>query len=169
MLLFFCGYPIVFNSNIRFILALYPALTAAMVMNPVWKASWPVRLKAALIVFSSCVLCKSNISFSQFQPWDLGKFGASNTAFMFIQGVVCLFCCAVIFSMRKELKADYDNTIRHFRFLILFTSIYFLGSVCIYIAGILILAAVVYGLRDTWAVIRQTTGGNGIDDPSLTA
>ena len=74
---------------------------------------------------------------------------------MVIQGVVFLFCCGVIISMRKELRTDYVNTIRHIRFLILFTAVFFLGSVCPYIAGILVVAALVYGLRDTWMVIRQ--------------
>lgn len=169
MLLFFCGYPIVFNSTIRFILPLYPAFAAAVVMNPVWKASWPVRIKAALIVFCSCVLCKSNLFFIHFQPWNLGKYGISNTVFIIIQCVICLFCCAVIFSIRKELKADYANTIRHVRFLILFTAVFFLGSVCIYLAGLLVLAAFAYGLRDTVAVIRQICCKNEIDNPSVTA
>ena len=168
MLLFFCGYPIVFNNPIRFILALYPPLTAAIVMNPVWKAAWTIRIKAALIVVCSCVLCKSNI-FIQFQPWNLGKYGVSNTAFMIIQGVICLFCCAVIFSLRKELKADYVNTIRHVRFLILFTAVFFLGSLYIYVAGLLVLAAFVFGLRDTWAVLLQINGRSGTDNLSLTA
>ena len=155
MLLFFCGYPFVFHSSVRFILALYPPLVAAMVMNPAWKASWPVRIKAALIVFSSCVLCKSNLFFIHYQPWNLGKYGISNTVFIISQCVICLFCCAVIFSFRKELKTDYANTIRHVRFLILFTAVFFIGSACIYFAGLLVLVAFVYGLRDTWAVIKE--------------
>ena len=154
-LLFFIGYPGVFNNPIRFIFALYPPLLAAIVMNPVWQAAWPVRIKAALVVFCSCLLCKSNIFYIRFQPWNLGMFGISNNVFIIIQGMICLFCCAVIFSMRKELRTDYANTIRHFRFLILFTAVFFFGSVCPYIAGILVAAAVVYGLRDTWMVIRQ--------------
>ena len=169
MLLFFCGYPIVFNNPVRFTLALYPPLVAAIVMNPVWKASWSVRLKAAMIVFCSCVLCKSNLFFTYFQPWNLGKYGISNSVFVVSQCVICLFCCAMIFSIRKELKADYANTIRHVRFLILFTAVFFLGSVCIYIAGILILAAVAFGLRDTWVSIKEIGGKNGIDKQSLTA
>ena len=123
MLLFFCGYPFVFHSSVRFIFALYPPLLAAMVMNPVWKASWSVRLKAALVVISSCVLCKSNLFFIYIQPWNLGKYGIPNRVFIISQCVICLFCCAVIFSMRKELKTDYANTIRHVRFLILFTAV----------------------------------------------
>ena len=155
ILLFFCGYPIVFNNPIRFIFALYPPLLAAVVMNPVWKAAWPVRIKVARVVFSSCLLSKSNLSFIYLQPWNLEKYGISNTAFIIIQGIVCLFCCAVIFSMRKELKADYANTILPFRFLILFTAVFFLGSVCIYIAGILVLTAFIYGLCGTWSEIRE--------------
>ena len=169
LMLFFCGYPVIFNNSVRFILPLYPALTAAIVMNPVWKAGWSIRIKAVLIVFCSCILCKSNIFFIYFQPWDLGRCGLSNTVFIISQGVICLLCCAVIISMRKDLKEDHDNTIRHFRFLILFTAVFFLGSACIYLAGILILAAFVYGLRDTWVLIRQISGKNGIDIPSLTA
>ena len=60
--------------------------------------------------------------------------------------------------MRKELVADYANTVRHFRFLLIFTSVFYLGSVCIYISAILIFAAFVYGLRDTWTVIREIGG-----------
>jgi|GEM_PF-3256815 len=152
-LLFFCGYPIVFNNPVRFIFALYPPLLAAMVMNPVWKAEWSVRIKAAMVVFSLCVLGKSNLFFDHFQPWNLGKYGVTNTAFIIIQCVICLFCCAVIFSMRKEIEAGCAETIRHFRFLILFTAVFFLGSLCPYIAGILVLAALVYGLRDTVLLI----------------
>ena len=75
-----------------------------------------------------------------FQPWicTLG-----------IQGLICLVCCGVIFSLRKDIRADYSNTIRHFRFLILFTAVFFLGSSCPYVVAILVLAAFVYGLRDT--------------------
>ena len=155
MLLFFTGYPIVFNSPVRFIFALYPPMLAAVVMNPVWQAAWPVRIKAALVVFSSCLLCKSNIFYPYSQPWNLESLGMPGTVFMVIQGVVCLFCCAVIISMRKELKTDYANTIRHFRFLILYTAVFFLGSVCIYIAGILVLAAFIYGVRETFLHVRQ--------------
>ena len=122
-------------------------------MVPIRQAAWIVRIKAALVLFSSCLLCKSDIFFTYFQPWNLGKLGISKTDFMVIQGVVCLFCCAVIISMRKELRTDYANTISHFRFLILYTAIFFLGSVCVYIAAPLFLAAFVYGLRDTWMVI----------------
>ena len=161
MLLFFIGYPIVFNSPIRFIFALYPPLLAAIAMNPVWQAAWSIRIKAALVIFSSCLLCKSNIFYPYFQPWNLGRLGLSDTAFMVIQGLVCLFCCAVIVSMRKELRADYANTVSHFRFLILFTAVFFLGSVCVYIACILVLAALAYGLRDTWLTILQISR----DDP----
>ena len=163
-LLFFCGYPVIFNSPIRFIFAIFAPLLAAVVMNPVWKAAWPVRIKAALVVLSSCLLCKSNVFFIYFQPWNLEKTGLPNTVFMITQGIVCLFCCAVIFSMRKELKSDYANTVRHFRFLLIFTSTFFLGSVCIYIAAILILAAFVYGLRDTWSVIRETAGKTSLQN-----
>ena len=155
MFFFFVGYPGVFQHSFRFIMPLIPLLIAAMVMNPVWQAAWPVRIKTALVVFSSCLLCKSNIFFTHFQPWNLGKFGLSNLDVMVLQGLVCLFCCTVIASMRKDLRTDYANTIRHFRFLIVFTSVFFLGSVCIYITGLLVLAAFVYGLRDTWAEIRQ--------------
>ena len=158
-LLFFCGYPIVFNNPIRFIFALYPALTAAIVMNPVWKAAWNIRIKAALAVGSLCLLCKSNIYYFYLQPWDFGKYGISGRAYIIIQCVIFLFSCAVIFTMRKEVKSDDPDIIRHFRFLILFTSVFFLGSVCVYIAGVLVLAAFVYGLRDTWAVILQISGG----------
>jgi len=158
LFLFFIGFPGVFQHPFRFILPLIPLLIAAMVMNPVWQAAWPVRIKAALVVFSSCLLCKSNIFFTHFQPWNLGKFGLSNLDVMVIQGLVCLFCCAVIVSMRKDLRTDYANTIRHFRFLIVFTSVFFLGSVCIYITGLLVLAALIYGLRDTFAEIRQIWG-----------
>ena len=154
-LLFFCGYPIIFSSPVRFILALYPPLLAAVVMNPVWKSARNVRIKSALVVVCSCVLCKSDIFFSQFQPWNLGKYGVTNTAFIIVQGVICLFCCAVIFSMCKELKDDYVNTVRHFRFLILFTAVFFLGSLYIYFSGILILAALVYCLRDTWVSTKK--------------
>ncbi|MBO4633665.1 MAG: hypothetical protein J5858_17250 [Lentisphaeria bacterium] len=155
--------PIVFNNPIRFIFALYPPLLAALVMNPVWKAIWSVRIKAALVLVSSCLLCKSNIFFTYFQPWNLEKTGLSNTVFIITQGIVCLFCCAVIFSMRKELEADHDGVVRHLRFLILFTAVFFLGSVCIYIAGILVLAAFAYGLHDTWSEIREINGK--IPDP----
>ena len=159
MFLFFCGYPIIFNNPIRFIFALYPPLTAAIVMNPIWRqAGWTVRIKTALVLGSSCLLCKSDIFFSRFLPWDLGKYGISGTASIIIQCMVCLFCCAVIFSMRKEIKADYNNTIQTFRFLILFTAVFFLGSVCVYIAGILVLAALACGLRDTWKAIMQISG-----------
>jgi hypothetical protein len=158
-LLFFFGYPGVFNNPTRFIFALYPPLLAALVMNPIWQAAWTVRIKAALVLFSSCLLCKSDIFFTHFQPWNLGKCGISNTAFMVIQGVVCLFCCAVIISMRKELRTDHANTIRHFRFLILYTAVFFLGSACPYIVGILVLAAFIYGLRETFLHVRQI-GGN---------
>ena len=147
--------PLIFNNPIRFLLSLYPPLLAAVVMNPVWKTAWSVRIKALLVVVSSCLLCKSNIFFVHFQPWDLGRFGWSNTVFFTVQCLVCLFCCAVIFSMRKELEADYVNTIRPLRFLILFTAVFFLGSVCIYLAGIPVLAAVVCGLRDTWLTVRE--------------
>ena len=164
LLFFFCGYPVVFNSPIRFIFAIYAPLLAAAVMNPVWKAAWSVRIKAALVVLSSCLLCKSNVFFIYFQPWNLEKIGWPNTVFMITQGVVCLFCCAVIFSMRKELEADYANTIRHFRFLLIFTSVFFLGSVCIYISAILILAAFVYGLRDTWTAIREIAGKTSLQN-----
>ena len=166
-LFFFIGYPGIFQHPTRFIFALFPLLTAAMVLNPVWQAAWPVRIKAALVVFSSCLLCKSNIFFTYFQPWNLGKYGLSNLDVMVIQGLVCLFCCGVIVSMRKNLRTDYANTIRPFRFLIVFTAVFFLGSVCIYIAGLLVLAALVYGLRDTWADIRQIWGKNAAltDDP----
>ena len=57
--------------------------------------------------------------------------------------------------MCKELKDDYVNTVRHFRFLILFTAVFFLGSLCIYIAGILLLSALVLGLRDTWEAAKK--------------
>ena len=134
-------------------------------MNPVWQSEWTVRIKAALVVFSSCLLCKSNIFFVYIQPWNLGKYGLSNTAFMVIQGVVCLFCCAVIISMRKELKTDYANTVSHFRFLILYTAAFFLGSACPYIVGILVLAAFVYGLRDTWTVILNINGRSDSASP----
>ena len=154
-LLFFCGYPIVFNNPVRFILAIYAPLLAAVVMNPVWKAAWPVRIKSLLVVCCSCLLCKSNIFFVYFQPWNLEKTGLPNTVFMISQGIVCLFCWAVLISMRKELKADYVNTISHFRFLVIYTSIFFLGSACIYIAAVLVLAAFAYGLRDTWLAIRE--------------
>ena len=160
MLLFFFGYPGVFNNPTRFIFALYPPLVAAIVMNPVWKAAWGVRIKAALVVGCACLLCKSDIFFMSFTPWNLGKFGISGNVFIIIQSVICLFCCAVIFSMRKEIKADHDGTIRHFWFLILFTAVFFLGSVWVYIAGILVLAAFAYGLHDTWLVIRQISGEN---------
>ena len=168
LLLFFCGYPVVFNNAVRFILPLYPPLAAAIVINPVWKAAWNIRIKAALVVFCSCLLCKSNIFFYQFQPWNLGKCGISNNTFIIIQAVICLFCCGVIFSMRKELKADYANTIRHFRFLVLFTAVFFLGSVCIYIAGILVAMALVQGLWDTWNAIRQIYEKNRFSVQSLT-
>ena len=146
--------------HIRFIFALYPALTAAIVMNPIWKAAWNVRIKAALVVGSLCLLCKSNIFYFYLQPWDVGKYGISGRAYIIIQSVIFLLCCAVIFTMRKEIKTDDTDAIRHFRFLILFTAVFFLGSVCIYIAGLLVLAALVYGLRDTWSVIRQISGKN---------
>ena len=165
MLLFFTGYPIVFNSPIRFIFALYPPMLAAAVMNPVWQAARPVRIKTALVVFSSCLLCKSNIFFVQIQPWNLESLGISNTAFMVIQGVVCLFCCAVIISMRKELKTDYANTVSHFRFLILYTAAFFLGSAWPYIVGILVLAAFAYGLRDTWTIILNIRGRSDVAAP----
>jgi hypothetical protein len=77
---------------------------------------------------------------------------------MVIQGLVCLFCCAVIISMSKELKNDYANTVSHFRFLIVFTAAFFVGSAWPYIVGILVLAAFVYGLRDTWTVIQNISG-----------
>ena len=124
-------------------------------MVPVWQAPWRVRIKAALVLFSSCLLCKSDIFFTHFQPWNLGKYGIPNSIFILVQGLVFLFCCAVIISMRKELRSDYVNTISHFQFLILYTGVFFLGSVCVYIAGILLLAAFAYGLRDTWIVIRN--------------
>ena len=155
MLLFFFGYPGVFNNATRFIFALYPPLLVAVVMNPVWQSVWPVRIKAVLVVFSSCLLCKSNIFFVFIQPWNLEKYGISNIDFMVIQGLVCLFCCAVIISMRKELRTDYANTISHFRFLILYTAVFFSGSVCVYIAALLVLAAFVFGMRDVFAEIRQ--------------
>ena len=161
-LLFFCGYPIVFNNPIRFIFALYPPLTAAIVMNPVWKAAWNIRVKAALVVFTSCLLCKSNIFFIPFPPWNLGKYGFPNIVFIISQCVIFLFCCTVIFTMHKEVKSDDPDTIRHFCFLILFTAVFFLGSLCTYIAAPLVLAALVYGLRDTWSVIRQINGGTKI-------
>ena len=148
-LLFFFGYPVIFNNPTRFIFALYPPLLAAVVMNPVWKAAWPVRIKAGLVVFSLCLLGKSNLFFDHFQPWSLDKCGVTNTVFILIQCVICLFCCAVIFSMRKEIEAGCAETIRHFRFLILFTAVFFLGSLCPYVVAILVLAAFVYGLRDT--------------------
>ena len=170
LLLFFCGYPIIFNNPVRFTLALYPALLAAIVMNPIWKADWKVRIKSAVVVFCLCIFCKSNLLYLvDYMPWNLGFFGVSGTAFVIIQCLIGLFCCAVILSMRKELKADYANTIRHFRFLLLFTAVFFLGSLYTYIAGILILAALVFGLRDTWAVILQINGGNETDNPSLAA
>ena len=150
--------PIIFNNPIRFIFALYPPLLAALVMNPVWKAVWSVRIKAALVVVSSCLLCKSNIFFTYFQPWGLEKAGWPNTVFIITQCAVCLFCCAVIFSMRKELEADHAGTVLHFRFLILFTAVFFLGSACIYLTALLFLAAFVYGLRDTWSEIRALNG-----------
>ena len=156
MLLFFCGYPIIFNNPIRFIFALYPPLVAAIVMNPVWTAAWGVRIKAALVVGCACLLCKSNIFFIPFPPWNLGNLGISSNVFIIVQCVICLFCCSVIFSMRKEIKADHAGTIRHFWFLILFTVVFFIGSVWVYVAGILVaLPAFVYGLHDTWLVIRQ--------------
>ena len=155
MFLFFVGYPGVFQHSFRFIMPLIPPLIAAMVLNPVWQAAWTVRIKAALVVFSSCLLCKSNIFFSYFQPWNLGKYGLSNIGFIVIQGLVCLFCCAVIISMRKELRTDYANTVSHFRFLILYTAVFFTGTVCVYIAALLILAAFVFGMRDVFAEIRQ--------------
>ena len=160
--LFFIGFPGVFQHPFRFILPLIPLLIAAMVMNPVWQSAWPVRIKAALVVFSSCLLCKSNLFFTHFQPWNLGKFGLSNLDVMVIQGLVCLFCCAVIVSMRKDLRNDYANTIRHFRFLLVFVSVFFLGSVCIYITGLLVLAALIYGLRDIFAEIRQIWGKTAV-------
>ena len=169
-LLFFFGYPGIFNSPTRFIFALYPAFSAAIVMNPIWKSAWNVRIKAVTVVVCLCGLCKSNLFYLiDYMPWALGKYGVSSTAFVIIQCLIGLFCCVVIFSLRKELKADYDNTIRHVRFLVLFTAVFFLGSLCVYIAGILILAALVYGLRDTWAAMREIGGRNGIDAPSLTA
>ena len=152
---FFVGFPGVFQHPFRFIMALIPLLVAAMVLNPVWQAAWTVRIKAALVVFSSCLLCKSNIFFTHFQPWNLGKYGLSNIDFLVIQGLVCLFCCAVIISMRKELRTDYANNISHFRFLILFTAVFFSGSVYVYIAALLVLAAFVFGMRDVFAEIRQ--------------
>ena len=158
MLLFFCGYPIVFNSPTRFIFALYAPLTAAAVMNPVWTAAWNVRIKAALVVFCLCVLCKSDIFFTYFQPWNLEKSGISNTVFFIVQCVVFLFCCAVVFSMRREIKAGYADTIPHVRFLILFTAVFFLGSLCSYAVGIFVLAAFGCGLRDTWLSIRELRG-----------
>ena len=165
MLLFFCGYPVVFNNPVRFILPLYPPLLAAVVMNPVWKAVWNVRIKTAAVVACLCCLCKSSLfSLTDYLPWTLQEYGVSGTAFAIVQSLICLFCCAVIFSMRKELKADHDNTIRHFRFLILFTAVFFLGSLYIYVAGILILAALAYCLRDTWMLIREINGKNGIAD-----
>ena len=169
MLLFFFGYPIVFNNPVRFIFALYPPLMAAIVMNPVWwKSAWHVRIKAALVVISSSALCKSDVFFIHCQPWNLEKYGISNTSFMIIQSVICLFCCGVIFSLRKELKTDYANTIRHFRFLILYSAVFFLGSVCIYISGILVAAAFVLGMWDTWNAIRQIYEKNGSAAQSLT-
>ena len=161
-LLFFCGYPIVFNNPVRFIFALYPPLTAAIVLNPVWRAAWSVRIKAALVVFCLCILCKSNIFFIHFLPWNAGQFGISNNVFMVIQSAVFLFCCGVIFSMRKELKADYANTILHVCFLILFTAVFFIGSIWVYLAGVMVLAAFAYGLRDTWLAIRQIGSENKI-------
>ncbi|MBQ9337972.1 MAG: hypothetical protein IJS14_11825 [Lentisphaeria bacterium] len=168
-LIFYSGYPIIFNNPVRFIFALYPPLLAALVMNPVWKTAWTIRIKAALVLFCACVLCKSNIFYPSFQPWDLGHFGVSNTAFMVIQGAVFLFCCAVIFSMRKELKTDPADTVSSFRFLILFTVVFFSGTVCPYIAGVLALAAFAYGLYDTWLVIREImTGKNSPAEDSKT-
>ncbi len=160
MLLFFFGYPGIFNSPTRFIFALYPPLLAAIVMNPIWKAPWNIRIKAALVAGSLCLLCKSNIFFIPFPPWNLGKYGLPNIVFIISQCVIVLFCCAVIFTMRKDVESDDPDTIRHFRFLILFTAVFFLGSLWIYFAGLLVLAALVYGLRDTWAVIRQISGKN---------
>ncbi len=158
-LLFFCGYPIVFNNPIRFIFALYPPLTAAIVMNPIWKVAWNIRIKAALVVFSACLLCRSNIFY--LQPWDLGKYGLSGRAYIIIQCAVFLFCCAILARMHREIRPDDADTIRHFRFLILFSAVFFLGSACIYLAGLLVLAAFVYGLRDIRIVLRQPQqGGN---------
>lgn len=163
MFLFFTGYPIVFNNTIRFILALYPPLAASIVMNPVWKAAYlSIRIKSALVIFCACVLCKSNIFYTHFQPWNLGTCGISNNVFMVIQGAICLFCCILICSMRRELKKDYVNTIGHFYFLILFTAAFFLGSVCPYVLWGLISAALVYGLRDIRAEILQIMAK---DDP----
>ena len=158
-LLFFCGYPIVFNNPIRFIFAFYPPLLAAIVMNPVWKVAWNIRIKAALVVFSACLLCRSNIFY--LQPWDLGKYGLSGRAYIIIQCAVFLFCCAILARMHREIRPDDADTIRHFRFLILFSAVFFLGSACIYLAGLLVLAAFVYGLRDIRIVLRQPQqGGN---------
>lgn len=153
MFLFFTGYPIVFNNPTRFIFMLYPPLAAAIVLNPVWKAVWSVRIKAAMIVLSACLLCKSNIFFAHFQPWNLNVFGISNHVFIMIQSAVFLFCCIVIISMYKEIRTDHEGTFRHFCFLILFTAVFFSGSVWPYAVGIPVLAALVYGLRDTWGAV----------------
>ena len=70
--------------------------------------------------------------------------------------------------MRKEINPDDADPTRHFRFLILFTAVFFLGSACVYLAGLLVLAAFAYGLRDTWAVIRQISEKKASSDDHVT-
>ncbi len=161
MLFFFAGYPVVYNNCYRFILPVYPAFMAAILLNGVWKQHLSVVLRVLGIVLAGILLTAPGDApaIRGYLPWSLEQLGVHPETADMVRWAVIAISAAVLATFVKDvLRARKEGiplreALRVSLFLGLFLIVFYAGNY--WITGAAMLCAFVYGLYDAIALCLE--------------
>jgi hypothetical protein len=136
IILFFCGYPVVGASPIRFILTAYGALLGMVVSLDYWNnVSFRKRLFAIVIILTNCLLVSPVYRFLAPYQFNLTSFAAGKSIIIILSVAIPLISTLIVFLFFRN---DRESLL----FLLTFLFIFNLGST--YLILILFIAFLFY-------------------------
>lgn len=170
-LFFFIGYPVVYNNYSRFILPLYPAFMAAILLNGVWKQRLSIVFRVLFVLLAGVLLTAPGDSpvVRRFLPWSLEWQGVSPETMDAVRWCVIVLSVIVLATfagdLRRSLKTGVrlDGILTPALFLGLFLIVFYAGSY--WVTGAVMLCAFLYGAYDAVVLCLESRRKTCMPDP----
>ncbi len=170
-LFFFMGYPVVYNNYSRFILPLYPAFMAAILLNGVWKQRLSVVLRVLFVLLAGVLLTAPGDApaLRRFLPWSLEWHGVRPETMDMVRWIVIALSAVVVATFVKDIlrarKAGepLDGSLTAVLFLGLFLIVFYAGN--FWVTGALMLCAFLYGVYDAFILCLETLLNPRVAEP----
>ncbi len=154
VIFFFTGYPAVYCNYTRFILPVYPAFLAAILLNGVWKQPLSVVLRVLGIVLAGILLTAPGDApaVRGYLPWSLEQYGVHPETMDMVRWIVIAVSVVMLATfVRDVLRARKEgvallDALRAPLFLCLFLVVFYAGN-C-WVTGAAMLCAFLSGVYD---------------------